>query len=243
LDANLFISAGFICAKYICNDLSGALVNRAPRSTRAILLDAELHQSAVIDTLVLNGDDDLAIQLTRCQYERQNRRPGWPWQCRLSGCWACRRATTRRWWRGFRLWLDDVTTSLAIILLNGDPIIAIRKLRRALRDVRDRAARRDLRWRGVALAGVLSNDHLLLLVQHAGIIRAATWSMLEPRWPDVVLGDVNDTEPSTWLTVKDAAALARRRRGIEPIRVVVAAQGTVTPLKCRWDDQAMPMLF
>jgi len=217
-------------------------VARARRSTCAILLDAERHQSVVINTLVASGDVDLAIRLARCQYERQNRQPGWPWQCRLSGCWACRRATTRRWWRGFRLWLDDADTSLAIVPLHGDPIIAIRKLRKGLRDVRDRATRRDRHWQSVAMAGVLSDDHLLLLAQHAGITRAATWSMLERRWPDVALGDVDHTEPSAWLTVKDAAALARRRRGIEPIRVVVAAQGTVTPER-QWDDQPMPMAF
>jgi len=93
------------------------------------------------------------------------------------------------------------------------------------------------------MAGMLDGDHLLLLVQHASITRAATWSMLQPRWPDVSLGDINDTEPSTWLTVKDAAALARRRRGVEPIRIVIAAQVAVTPLKCRWDDQPMPFIF
>ena len=217
-------------------------MTRAPRSTRAILLDAELHQSAVIDALVLSGDDDLAIRLARCQYERQNRQPGWPWQCRLSGCWACRRATTRRWWRGFRLWLDDATTSLATIPLNDDPILAIRRMRRGLRDIRDRAARRDRRWQGVAMAGVLGGDHLLLLVQHAGITRAATWSMLERRWPNIVLGDIADAEPSAWLTVKDASALARRQRGIEPIRITLAAQLMVSTLREQWDEP-MPMLL
>lgn len=93
------------------------------------------------------------------------------------------------------------------------------------------------------MAGVLGGDHLPLLVQHAGISRAATSSMLERRWPDVVLGDIGDAEPSAQLTVNDAAALARRRRGVEPIRVVVAAQGAVTPLGCRWHDQPMPFVF
>ena len=37
----------------------------------------------------------------------------------------------------------------------------------------------------------------------------------------VALCDVNDTEPSTWLAINDAAALARRRRGVEPIRIAV----------------------
>lgn len=216
---------------------------RAPRSTRAMLLDAERDQSAVIDALVASGDVDLAIRLARCQFERKNRQAGWPWQCRSSGCWACRRATTRQWWRGFRIWLDDATTSLAAIPLNGDPMIAIRKHRKSLRDVRDRAAQRDRHWKSVAMGGMFNGDHLLLLIQHAGINHAAVWSMLEPRWPDVMLGDIANAEPSAWLTVEDAAALARRRRGVEPIRIVVAAQVAVTPLECRWDDQPMPMLL
>lgn len=218
-------------------------MKRASRSTRAFLMDAEQHQSAVIDTLVATGDDDLGMRLARCQLERKHRQTGWPSRCQSSGCWACRRTVVRRWWRGFRIWLDDAATSLAVIPLDGGPITAIRKLRKSLRDVRDRAAQRDRRWQGIAMAGVLSDDHLLLLVQHAGISRAATWSMLEPRWPDIVFGDIGNTELSTWLTVEDAASLARRRRGIEPIRVVIAAHGAVTPLKCRWDDQPMPMLF
>ncbi len=92
------------------------------------------------------------------------------------------------------------------------------------------------------MAGMFNGDHLLLLVQHAGITRAATWSILEPRWPDVLLGDINDTEPSTWLTVEHAAALTRRRRGVEPIRIMVPSQMTVPILRERWDEP-MPMVF
>lgn len=92
------------------------------------------------------------------------------------------------------------------------------------------------------MAGVLGGDHLLLLVQHAGITRAATWSMLERRWPNIVLGDIADAEPSAWLTVKDASALARRQRGIEPIRITLAAQLMVSTLREQWDEP-MPMLL
>ncbi len=215
---------------------------RALRSTRAALLEAELHQSAVIDTLVASGDVDLAIRLARCQFERQHRVEGWPWQCRSSACWACGRATTRRWWRGFWIWLEDADTSIATIPLNGDPMTAIRTLRKGLRDVRDRAARRDRRWQGVAMAGMFNGDHLLLLIKHVGITRAATWSMLERRWPDIALGDIAKAEPSAWLTIKDAAALARRRRGVEPIRVTVPAQMIVSTLREQWDEP-MPMIF
>jgi len=129
-------------------------VTRASRSTRATLLDAELHQSAVIDTLVASGNDDLAIRLARCQFERQHRQPGWPWRCHMPGCWACRRTVVRRRWRGFRLRLDDAATSLAVIPLGTDSITAARKLRKSSRDVRDRAARHRRHWRSVAMAGV-----------------------------------------------------------------------------------------
>ena len=129
-----------------------------------------------------------------------------------------------------------------MIPLDGDPITAIRKVRKSLRDVRDRAACHRRHWRSVAMAGLVSENCVMLLVQHAGINRAAAWSMLERRWPGVVLADAGDTEPSAWMTVEDAAALARRRRAIEPVRIVIPAMVTATQER-RWADQAMPMVF
>ncbi len=82
----------------------------------------------------------------------------------------------------------------------------------------------------------------MLIIQHAGITRAATWSMLERRWPEIMLSDVGNVEPSAWMTVDDTAALARRRRGIEPIRVAVPPQRVTTNLREQWDEP-MPMLF
>jgi hypothetical protein len=219
-----------------------ALFGRAPRSTKAFLADVEDHQSAVIDVLVASGDIDLAIRLARCQYERQNRHAGWPWRCLMPGCWACRRVVVRRWWRGFRLWLGDPATSLALVPLDGDRITANRKLRKGLRDVRDRAARHRRHWRSVAMAGLVSEDCVMLLVQHAGITRAATRSMLERRWPGIMLSDVGNAEPSAWMTVEHAVALARRRRAIEPIRVAVPPQMVTTNLREQWDEP-MPMVF
>ena len=66
--------------------------------------------------------------------------------------------------------------------------------------------------------------------------------MLAQRWPDVVFGDINNTEPSTWLTIEDAAVLARRRRGVEPVRIVIAAHMAVMTLREQWGE-LMPMLF
>ncbi len=217
-------------------------MNRAPRSTRATLIDAELHQSEVITRLMASGDDDLGIRMARCQFERQNRQPGWPWRCRAAGCWSCRRTITRRWWRGFRIWLDGADTSLALIPFDDDPIAGTPKLRKGLRDVRDRAARQHRHWQSVALSGFASEDHLLVLMQHAHIDRRTVQVVLARRWPDVVLGDVGDAEPSAWMAVDDAVALARRRRGVEPIRVIIPAQMAAASLQKRWDEP-MPFVF
>jgi hypothetical protein len=67
-------------------------------------------------------------------------------------------------------------------------------------------------------------DRTLILIQHAGIPRAALRCTLQRRWPQVALHDPAHTEPNSWLNVADAADLARRRRGIEPLRIVVMPQ-------------------
>lgn len=184
-------------------------MERAPRSSGVTLTDAERHQSEVIAALLASGHRDLAAQLARCQFERQHRQPGWPWRCHLAGCWACRRAIMRRWWRGFRPWLDSTHTSLAVILLGSDPAIAaVPKLRRGLRDVRDRAARQHRQWQSVAMAGLVPEDRVLLLVKHCRISRAMVWSVCERRWPDMVLCDIGDAVPSPMISAENAAAIA-----------------------------------
>jgi hypothetical protein len=64
--------------------------------------------------------------------------------------------------------------------------------------------------------------------------------VLERRWPKVGLCDPGDIEPSALMSAEDAASLARRRRGIEPLRVIVMPQ--VAAATNPWDE-AMPMLF
>jgi hypothetical protein len=150
----------------------------------------------------------------------------------------------RTWWRGFLLWVGDSDTSLVVVPVTGDPVIAGRRLRKALRDERDRAAsRRHPRWRAMAMAGLIDRDRALILIKHPDIARAEVGSMLERRWPDVWLGDAGNMQPSGSISVEAGAALARRRRGIEPIRIVILAQReTATPVE-RWDDQPMPFVF
>jgi hypothetical protein len=47
---------------------------------------------------------------------------------------------------------------------------ALRRLRRGLRDVRDRMARRRIRWRDVCFAGMAGRDHTAVVVTtHEGI--------------------------------------------------------------------------
>ena len=218
------------------------ILGRAPRSTRAMLVIAEAQQSEVIDHLFTMGEDRLADRLQRCQDARLHRQPNvWPWRCRSSGCWSCRRTTMRRWWRGGLLWLSGPDTSLAIIPLDSTDLIPmIRRLRKSLRDVRDRTARIHARWAAVAMGGIVSDaDQLMIIVGHAGIDREALWDVFERRWPNIIIiSDLGDVPTST-LTVDATIRLAVARRGIEPIRIVVPAQHPADP---GWDDDAMPVV-
>ena len=219
--------------------VSGNTSIRAPRSTRIRLARAEVHQSLVISALTETGQHDIARRQTRCQHERQNRQGGWPWRCRSAGCWACRRTAIRAWWRAFRIWLSGSETSLAVIPLPGNSIIAIRKLRKGLRDVRDRTARHDPRWGAVVLAGFASEGLALVLISHASIDRANLWWTLSGRWPMTVVTDVGDAESSSSMHVDEAAALARYHRGIEPLRIVILPQ--IAAVNDEWAEP-MPMV-
>ena len=190
-------------------------LNRTPRSTRSTLTHNETCQSEVIASLAASGHLYLAARLARCQYDRQHRQTGrYPWRCRSAGCWACRRTVCCRWWKSFERWLAGPEVSLASIPLIGDSIVAVRKLRKGLRDVRDRAARDDPRWQQVVFGGMLDGDRMLMLVQHAGISRGDVWRMLERRWSNVMITDPDGTVPFS-MDQNLAEHLARCRRGIE----------------------------
>ena len=65
---------------------------------------------------------------------------------------------------------------------------AVRRLRRGLRDVRDRMARRSRRWREVCCAGMAGGDGTaLVMVSHEGVDRHEVEDVLRRRWPDVAL--------------------------------------------------------
>src|ERR1700733_6963244 len=100
------------------------------------------------------------------------------------------RPMIRSWWNGMCQWTAAATTSLAITPLHlsaGLPD-AVRRLRRGLRDVRDRMAHRRRRWRDVSLAGMVGGDHTaLVLVTHEGVNQREVQDVLHHRWPDVVV--------------------------------------------------------
>ena len=200
------------------------VVGRTPRSSRSELAKYELHQDAVIAALLASGDRGIAQRLQRCRYDRQHRQSRWPWRCHSPGCWACRRTMVRRWWRGIARWLADADTSLAVIPTIGDPLTATRRLRRSLRDVRDRAARCDHCWCAMALGGLVGDDRAVVLMQHHKIDCEEVWTVLERRWPETVLTEPGAIEPAWEMTAEHAATLARHRRGVEPLRIIVPAQ-------------------
>ena len=129
-----------------------------------------------------------------------------------------------------------------MIPLNGDPIKDIRRLRRGLRDVRDRQTHSCRQWAQVAFGGLASGNLALVLISHPEISRDDVWSILENRWPDIVMKDVGNAEPSSVMTVETTVSLARLRRGIEPLRIVIPPQMCATTSAEDW-SQPMPMVF
>jgi hypothetical protein len=184
-------------------------------------------QLEVIAALYKIGDPDLAARLERCMNARRERHYGWPYSCRSSACVWCRRAMIRGWWFGMREWASATTSSHAIIPVPSPAGLfdAVRWLRRGLRDVRDRTARRRRQWRTVSFAGLMGGDHkALAMISHEEIDRREVAGMLGRRWIDVVVKDLAQEEPTWEMTADDAADLGLRRKGVEPLRIVVMPQ-------------------
>ena len=187
-------------------------------------------QQQVIAILNEIGDPDLADRLERCMTARQQRHygDGWPYSCRSSACFWCRRAMVRGWWSGMRYWSEAATTAtLAIISIRSPAGLpdAARRLRRGLRDVRDRSARCFRRWRTVSFAGMIGGDHrALVLISHAGVDRRELLDVLSRRWPEVVLKNLEQEELTWAMTPDEAAELGLHRRGVEPLRILVMPQ-------------------
>lgn len=218
-------------------DIGLPVVQRAPRSRRAWLHEAEGHQQEIIDRLRALGADHIADRLGRCQRVRTSRRGAsastWPWRCRSAGCWSCRRTQITAEWRSLcngGLVPTPAQTVMTVPLYAAGAGLrnAVLHLRRSLRDYRDREARRDRRWRSVAFAGLADSERAYLLCWHPRIAPGEIEVVLGQRWPSIrgipaEIGDFGGTDGR--LSDDDAVTLALLGRGIEPLRVRVMAMG------------------
>jgi hypothetical protein len=198
-------------------------------TARRRTMEAAAEQSAVIAALLVTGDTHVARRLQRCAAAMTSRRQGagFPWTCRGPGCAWCREALARRWWRGMRHWIVEgaAAASLAVLPIRHAPggiRAAVAGVRRACRDVRDRAARRRPCWRDVALAGMgTGGASAFVLIRHDGVARPELAAVLGKRWPESIVVPVGAAEPSWTMATGDAAELARARRGVESLRILV----------------------
>ena len=72
---------------------------------------------------------------------------------------------------------------------------------------------------------MMGGDHTaMVVISHEGIGRREVLDVLSRRWPDVVVKDLEQEEPAWTMTADDAADLGSRRRGVEPLRIVVMPQ-------------------
>lgn len=198
----------------------------------------------VADALDALGEGRLADRLRRCARSAwgRDREGGWPWLCGSVGCARCGRRAVRRWSAALRHWIGELggvgargtarttTFRLPPAALRGvDAAAAARGLRRALRDLRDRRARRDARWRSVAFGALLADGRPVVLVAHPDLPHGAVAAALARRWPggiaDARLPDAGEAPDLHAQHPEGVARLAALRRGVEPIRVVVAPQG------------------
>lgn len=191
----------------------------------------------------------IASRLERCAAERfARRRDRWPWTCRSSGCQWCGPRLAARWWRGLAQWAGEAAAPALHMVLpeQHGPLIGVApKLRRALRDLRDRAARNDLRWRAVAIAGMLDGSgRAHVLIRHMELPATLAVRTMMRRWPKARYVDSSEMGPRFFFSPADAAALARARRGVEPLRVVVLAQRPRRPRQAASGGRdPMPWLF
>jgi hypothetical protein len=180
-------------------------------------------------SLYVIGEVDLAGRLERCMTARRERRggDGWPYSCRSAACVWCRPPLIRSWWGGMRQWSAGTTSSLAIVRIDSSAGLrdGVRRLRRGLRDVRDRVARCRTQWRDVCCTGMAGGDHTaLVMITHDGVDRSEVVDVLRRRWPEVVVKSLEQEQPAVAMLAGDAADLGRHRRGVEPLRIVILPQ-------------------
>jgi hypothetical protein len=189
-------------------------------------------QREIISALLDAGGAHVTRRLQRCMQVRLARRrgDGWPEVCRSAGCAWCGPTLARRWWRGIERWIVDGGGPVSLVVLPlrhrpGELRAHVAGIRRALRDLRDRTARRNRLWRGVALAGmVAASGEAFVLVRHPGIDRTEVARVLRSRWPGAIIADVGSLSLSWEFSIEHAVGLARASRGVEPLRIVVLAR-------------------
>jgi hypothetical protein len=115
------------------------------------------------------------------------------------------------------------------------PINGTRQLRRSLRDIRDRAARKDWRWQRVSFAGFAGSGSAMVLARHEKINRTELSTIPERRWPDVRVTGPIYVHPSSELTDLTPRACPAES-AFEPMRIVVMPQASA------WDEP-MAMVF
>jgi hypothetical protein len=129
--------------------------------------------SELIAALRASGDPDqidLAGRLWRCQRGREDRRKGipthWPPMCRSPACPACRRWLSRSWRDRAAERMANADNNachlITVMLARSGSLDAVRtlarQLRTELRNLRDRNARTDWRWRSVEMIGQIEVD-------------------------------------------------------------------------------------
>jgi hypothetical protein len=59
------------------------------------------------------------------------------------------------------------------------------------------------------------------MISHQGVDRREVLNVLRRRWPDVVVKEFEHEEPTWAIAAVDAADLGKRRRGVEPMPIIV----------------------
>jgi hypothetical protein len=193
-----------------------------------------------------------ADRLERCANARRLRTSSCRgWACRTSWCPWCARPLLKRWMNGIRVWVgeDDISTlRVPVHYEPGRLREAVRVLRRALRDLRDRRGRRlgEKPWRSMSVGGLLgARGWAVLYFHHPGISRSELLAVLARRWPGSNVIRSDHRLAVDW-ALDDRVELARIRRGAEPLRIVVPAQRLPPPAPHRVRTgvlQPLPVIF
>ena len=97
-------------------------------------------------------------------------------------------------------------------------------------------------WRSMAIAGMATaHQTALLLIRHGDLSRMEVADTLGRRWPSCVVGDLGTASPSWTMPDADAIELARIRRGVEPLRVLVLGRRSAVSMPL--PAEPMPTLF